>query len=83
MPGPRKAQDRLEGPHETNAVADEHSVVRAPANAVTWLGACGGALVLACFYYYWSQCVLAEIYATAALLLAALLYAAVSWRLTR
>jgi len=45
-----------------------------------WVASCGGALLLAGFRYYWSQAVLAEVYATAALLLSALLYCAVSWR---
>jgi hypothetical protein len=41
--------------------------------------ALGAGLLLAGFYDFWSQCVLAEVYALNALMLAALLYAAVSW----
>lgn len=47
-----------------------------------WLASCGGALLLAGFFYFWSQCVLAEVYATAGLLLSFLLFCAVSWRQT-
>jgi hypothetical protein len=43
-----------------------------------WL-ALGAGLLLAGFYDFWSQCVLAEVYALNALMLAALLYAAVTW----
>jgi hypothetical protein len=42
----------------------------------------GGALLLGGFFYFWSQCVLAEVYAFAALLFAALFFCAVSWRAT-
>jgi hypothetical protein len=41
--------------------------------------ALGAGLLLAGFYDFWSQCVLAEVYALNALMLAALLYAAVAW----
>jgi hypothetical protein len=41
--------------------------------------ALGAGLLLTGFYYFWSQGVLAEVYALNALMLAALLYAAVAW----
>jgi hypothetical protein len=44
--------------------------------------AVGGALLLGALFYFWSQCVLAEVYAFAALLFAALFFCAVSWRST-
>jgi hypothetical protein len=47
-------------------------------NKALW-PALGAGLLLAGFYDFWTQCVLAEVYALNALMLSALIYAAVAW----
>lgn len=47
-------------------------------NTALW-PALGAGLLLAGFYDFWTQCVLAEVYALNALMLSALIYAAVTW----
>jgi hypothetical protein len=42
--------------------------------------ACGAALLLAGFYFFGAQCVIAEVYALNALVMAAVFYCALSWR---
>ncbi|HEX8238047.1 MAG TPA: DUF2723 domain-containing protein [Abditibacteriaceae bacterium] len=72
-------QDTPQGASSTRSTDTRSRALPSALQGKALWPAVGAGLLLAGFYDFWSQCVLAEVYALNALMLAALLYGAVAW----